>query len=506
MQIWAVAKHTIAEGVRMKIALVFLLFIGLVVLGLPFSISGDSTMTGAVQAFISYSLNATGLLLGMLTIFLSRSISDEFINHQIFLVVTKPIPRWQYVVGKWLGILLLTSMLLAAAGVSIRVMEYVIQRLYIRSHWVLDEKRSYKPKTPDQEFDASELRNEVLVSRHATPVKLPNFADDAELEYKKNLEEGRYANIPNLKPETEKQQLVTKYEARWRIVGPNEYRAFEFENILCDRSAGNEIQLRYKANVSGYPPDEVFRAMWRFGDPYKGTKVYEQPVRHIISRFHTIRVPADAVADDHTLLVTFYNSNPYPGEPQFPNVQEFRKSDGLEVLFVVGSFSGNLFRLIFLEFCKLSFLSALAVLMASLFSYPVACLCSFTSYIVAGAKGFFLEALNLSAESSTTLLSATKDLYGQIVRIFSGGADLNKLITAVKEFAIECIIAVLGIISLVLPDLSRFDAVEVLVTGRNVGLAWVLQGFGELVVLETFILLGIAIFFFYRREVAELSL
>jgi len=501
MQIWAVAKHTIAEGIRMKIALIFLLFIGLVVLGLPFSITGDSTMTGAVQAFTSYALNATGLLLGMLAIFLSRSISDEIISHQIFLVVTKPIPRWQYVVGKWLGILLLTSSFLVAAGVCIGGMEYVIQRLYVRTHWV-----DGKPATPDQEFDAAELKNEVLVARHATPVKLPNFADDAELEYKKNLEDGRYANVPDFKPEAEKEQLAQKYEARWRIVGPNEYRTFEFENILCDRSPGNEIQLRYKPNITNYAPDEVLRAMWRFGDPYKGTKVYERPVRHIIARFHTIRVPAAAVADDHTLLVTFYNSNPYPGEPQYPNVQEFRKSDGLEVLFVVGSFGGNLFRLILLEFFKLSFLSALAVLMASLFSYPVACLCSFTLYIVAGMKSFFLEALNLSAESNTTFLSATKDLYAQIVGIFSSGTDTNKLITAVKEFAIESIIGILGIISWVLPDLSHFDAVEVLVTGRNVGLAWVLQGFGELVVLETVVLLGIAIFFFYRREVAELSL
>ena len=43
-------------------------------------------------------------------------------------------------------------------------------------------------------------------------------------------------------------------------------------------------------------------------------------------------------------------------------------------------------------------------------------------------------------------------------------------------------------------------------TGRNVGLAWVMQGVAELAILKTIIILGIAIFFFYRREVAELSL
>ena len=72
-KIWAVARHTIAEGIRMKIALVFLALVGTVVLGLPFSIEGDASLTGAVQSFLSYSLTATGVLLGILTIFMSRS-------------------------------------------------------------------------------------------------------------------------------------------------------------------------------------------------------------------------------------------------------------------------------------------------------------------------------------------------------------------------------------------------------------------------------------------------
>ena len=46
---------------------------------------------------------------------------------------------------------------------------------------------------------------------------------------------------------------------------------------------------------------------------------------------------------------------------------------------------------------------------------------------------------------------------------------------------------------------------ETLVNGRNVGLVWVLQGITELAVVKTLILLGLAILFFHRREVAEVS-
>ena len=113
--IWTIARHMIAEGIRMKLALVFLALIGLVVVGLPFSITGDSSLTGSVQSFLAYSLHATGVLLGLLTIFLSRSMADELVGHQIFLVMTKPVPRWQYVLGKWVGITTLTATLCEAS-------------------------------------------------------------------------------------------------------------------------------------------------------------------------------------------------------------------------------------------------------------------------------------------------------------------------------------------------------------------------------------------------------
>ena len=132
------------------------------VVGLPFSASGTGSLTGAVQSFMSYGLCATGLLLGILTIFMSRSLSDELVNRQIFLVMTKPIPRWQYVVGKWLGITVLNAAFLICAGLTIYGMVHYIKR----THPPIDER-----------FDAAELANEVLVARHSLPCKPPNFAD-----------------------------------------------------------------------------------------------------------------------------------------------------------------------------------------------------------------------------------------------------------------------------------------------------------------------------------------
>lgn len=456
----------IAEGIRMKIALVFLLLLGMVVLGLPFAITGDSSLSGAVQSFMSFSFTATAVLLSILTIFLSRSLSDELVNRQIFLVMTKPVSRWQYVVGKWLGITTINFVFLAASGLII----------YGMVHYI---KATHPPI--DARFDLPELNNEVLVARHASKYQLPNFRVDAEAEFDRNMEEGRYDDHADFNKEKEIERIVRKNEARWRIVPPDNMRTFNFSNLLVDRSEGHFIQLRYRTNVTRYPPDEIFRASWRFGDPYRGATVRDAPVRHRVDRWHTIRVPTDVVAPDNTLTVTFFNHNPYEGEPQFGNVFEFRKSQDVSVLFVVGSFEWNMVRLLALMFCKLAFLGAVGILMTTVFSFPVACLGSFTVYVLAAGLSFVMDGLDQLSD------------------------DYAGMFSSVGEFLAQSTVYLLTLAKFVLPDFARFDAVESFVNGQNVGLVWVLQAVGEVALLKTGIVLGLAVLLFHRREVAEIS-
>lgn len=451
----------------MKIALVFLVLLGMIVLALPASISGDSSVTGAVQSFMSYSLSATALILGMLTILLSRSLSDELVNRNIFLVLTKPIPRWRFVLGKWLGMTLLNAAFLTFACVAIYGMVHFI----IRTHPPIDDR-----------YDEKELQEQVLVARHAIKTTVPDFTKPARAEFEKNREEGRYVNAVDLDPEKEISRLAKKYEARWRVVGPLGSRVFRFENVLCDRSPDKTIQLRYRAEVSGYAPDEIFRAWWRFGDRSNGAHVYDRPVRHVIGRGHTIRVPANCVAPDNTLTVRFFNENPFPGERQHNNIIEFRKSGEVEVLFGVGSFEGNFFRLALLMISKLMFLSAVALLMTTVFSFPVACLTSFTVYVLAGARSFLADALDWS----------------------SAGQDAS-MFDSFREFLIQSITYLYGMTQWVLPDFGRFDAVESFVNGHNVSLVWVLQAVAEVALLKTAVVLGLAALLFHRRELAEVS-
>ncbi len=464
--VWAVARQMVAEGVRMRIALVFFGLVALLLLGLPFSIEGDSSLTGAVQSFLSYSLTGTGVLLGILTIFLSRSLSNELVNQHVFLVMAKPVPRWQFILGKWLGMALMNFVFLGFAGLAV----------YGMVHWI----RRIHPPINDR-FDKIELENEVLVARHGLKPKLPDFAKPAEREFQQNLEEGLYANVPDFDASEERERLLQKHEARWRVVGPRDTRVFDFENVLCDRSPGKEIQIRYKTEVSRFPDDEIFRAVWSVGDPSKGTPVYDASVRHVVGRRHTLSVPADTVASDHTLVVQFFNQNPFKGEPQFGNVIEFRRSDEVEILFVVGSFEGNLFRSLVLIYCKLLLLGAVALLAAAVFSFPVAAMFAFSFYILAGSRAFLGDALDMASDDTLSLFSST------------------------REFAVRTITYVYIALCRLIPNFAYFDPVETFVNGRNVSLVWVLQALSELVLVKTSIVLGLAMLLFHRREVAEIS-
>ena len=69
--IWAVATNSIKQALRMKIAAVFvvLLIVLLPVMGV--SMTGDGTLKGRLQTFVSYGLSLTSFLLCLLTIVVS---------------------------------------------------------------------------------------------------------------------------------------------------------------------------------------------------------------------------------------------------------------------------------------------------------------------------------------------------------------------------------------------------------------------------------------------------
>lgn len=456
-KLWAVARHTISEALRMKLAVFFIVLMALGFWGATQS-QGDGTVSGRIQSFLVYSMTAIAVLLSLLSIFLSRSLSDELVNKQIMMLMTKPIARWQFLLGKWLGIVLLDAGILVVTGLGIYGTVYYLSK-----------------QPPLNELDERRLEHEVLTARHASSFVPPDFTQRARAIYEERLKTGAYDLRKEVDPEEEQAKIRKELEGRWRSVPHGEQRIFFFENVLTDPDPENVLQVRYKAKAIGYPPDEIVRSRWVAGSARDDTVLYAQNRRDVVDRYHTMTLPADVITDERTLSVLFQNFNPFPGEPQYRNYLIFEGSDAVEVLFEVGSFEGNLARALFLVQCRLMFLTAVGLLFASIFSFPVATLCSITVYVLAATREFVQDAFRFMITENTAE-TFFKQLFPYLLKVFYT----------------------------IIPNFSHYSGLEMLAEGRNVTLAWVLLGLGKLGLLTAGVLL-LACLLFYRREVAEVS-
>src|SRR4030042_2957264 len=111
--IWAVAINTLREAVRMKTAIIFIILLIVLLPLMGVSMTGDGTLKGRLQTFVSYSFSLTSFLLSLLTIVVSvYSLTSDIQQRQIYTVLTKPIRRFQLLLGKLLGIIMLDVVLL----------------------------------------------------------------------------------------------------------------------------------------------------------------------------------------------------------------------------------------------------------------------------------------------------------------------------------------------------------------------------------------------------------
>ena len=118
--IWSIAKHTFAQCVRMKLAAAFVVLLAAALLALPTQMTGDGTLAGQIRAFLAYGTGISMLLLSAMTIFVGASlVSDDIRTRQIFSIAVKPVARWQYVLGRWAGLVMFDAVLLALACTAI---------------------------------------------------------------------------------------------------------------------------------------------------------------------------------------------------------------------------------------------------------------------------------------------------------------------------------------------------------------------------------------------------
>ena len=462
-RIWSISRLTIAEAIRKKVAIIFIVTMLAVLITLPFVMRGDNTLNGRVQTFLAYSLSTLSFLLSVLTVLLGcGSVALEIKSRQIHLTGTKPVPRWQILFGKWLGIVVLDLVLLAAGTAGVYATAKYLATL---------------PGTNPE--DKYVLHNEVLTARAGIPMKVPDFTAEVERRFQARREEGRVPSEDPVTVEQIKRDIELALRRDYLAVSHLESQVWEFSNLLVKRQPGEFIHLRYKLSVAPLPPREVLDYYWIVGDRAKGTMELGLPRRDKVNIYHELPIPVELVAEDGTLRAELVNQNPEQPEWTYRAVVSFSEEDKPLLLYRIGTFGGNLLRASAIIFCKLMFLAAAGVCASTFLGFPVACLVCLILFLAAAVSGFILESLDL----------IPKWRY------------IDEPLEYVGWFFRPLGLAVYRIV----PQLSKFNPVPTLVDGRAVTVLWVIDSIGKLVLLRVTILGLLAYVLFQRRELADTS-
>jgi len=374
----------------MKTAVVFIILLIVLLPAMGVSMTGDGTLKGKLQSFVSYGLSLTSLLLCLLTIVVSiYSLTSDIQQRQIYTVVTKPIRRFQLLSGKLLGIILLDVALLTFFSAIIYAVIVYTPKFYsadqTEREQVNNEFFTARASLTPPEVDVTQ---EVLdtCNRLEKTGQLPQHILDDKVSRQNYIEE-----------------LTQRIKLGKRAVAVGRELVWEF-NSIKPLDPNQSLFIRFKYDVSVNPPDLQVIGRWFAGDDRQvkyGAKV-ETPIytfdrKDLIRTFYEIEVPADAVAADGYLAVGFLNV------PLNNTVVIFPPTDGLEVLYKADTFTANFLRSVLLILFRLIFLAVLGILASTFLSFPVAILFCLAIFFTGTISGFCLESFDFLSKNLSSV-------------------------------------------------------------------------------------------------------
>jgi len=451
-RIWAVAKNTIRQAVRLKTVAFLVLALLVVLLLMGKNASGDGTLKGRLQTFVSYSFSLTSLVLSVFTIGLTvYSLTNDIKQKQIFTVLTKPIRRSQLLLGKLLGVFILDFILLAIFSCTIYAVAALTPRFINPS-----------------EQELNRAQNEFFTARmKLTPQKI-DVSEKVREMYQEMKKSGKLQQkFPNMSQEAIIRVLTWRQEQWTRAVAPGRELIWEFQNVKPLEDA-QSLFLKYKYDVSVNPADLKVSGVWFVGDLRQiqygakvQTPVYEFARKELIRTYYEEEVPSNVVTDDGYLAVGFLS-------PPLNTTTILFPEDHLQLLYKADTFTANFIRASLLILLRLAFLACLGIFAASFLSFPVALLLCLAVFTTAHLSGFVMEALNPATHDVGLLYSYT----------------IKPLIHLMPQF-------------------DKFSPAKFIILAQLITWKFLAEAFAMLVCIKSFLLIILSLCIFRFREVAK---
>jgi hypothetical protein len=378
-QVLSVAYTVVKEASRTRVSLVFIVVLLVVLPLLPLGLDAESPLRYQLQTFISRSMGLTFLVAACMTLFLScATVAFEIRDRQIWQLVTKPLSRFNYLLGKWVGVLSVNLILLLVSGISIFTFVQYLRERPVASGL-------------EGQLDAMAVQNEVLTARVS---RLPSYdvLDPAQVNARTEqiiTRTPELAAMPEVPLETIRQiqsDLQEGYLLGQRTIPPaGGLRTYRFTGLdRVTRDAQSILTLRYRFHILRSDEHETFPATFFINEnPNLAVRRTYVPTMS-----HVLPIPTSMIRDDGTLVVTVRNEYVPGPQQQGYGAINFELKD-FELMYSVGSFEFNFLRAVLINWIKLAFLAMLGVSCATFLNFSVSCLLSFTIF-AAGLLGPFL--------------------------------------------------------------------------------------------------------------------
>lgn len=482
----AIARNVLDEAVRMKISLVFIVILILGLALLPSMLDASQPLRYRVQSFLQYATGGFFWITAVLIVLFSvATVTFEQRDKVIWQTMTKPVKAWEYVLGKWVGVVSLAAALLATCGAGTFLFTE-----HLRSQPAVGE-RADAAFVTDEPGAISEdrfvLETQVLVARETRRIK-PREFDRAQLEktateeIRKALREemALYSNLSGAEREAELTRRVDEMmragldslQKGYRSIGPGATsETYVFEGLEAARRADRPLILRYKIDAGSNAPEDVYTLTFAFSGGYATS------ARINLGQFQKLELLPAVVQDDGTVQLRILNGR-VEGTSIIPNANTVTfPPDGLELSFAVSSYRPNFARVVFVLWVKLAFLAMLGIAGGTFLSFPVASMVAFGAFFAAESSMYLTRALDNFA---------TADREGKIL-------ILNTIIANIA-----------GVVAGVFRTYGQLNPTKRLVEGVLLSWGDVAQGTAVLG-LWTLIFFAIGAYIFRRRELAMYS-
>ncbi|MCA9302976.1 MAG: hypothetical protein KC996_02530, partial [Phycisphaerales bacterium] len=308
--ILAIARNVLSEALRMKISLVFIILLILLMATMPMVLDPDQTLRYRVQSFLRYSTGISFWLIALLVVFFgAATVTFEQREKVIWQTMTKPVAAWQYVLGKWLGVVSLAAVLLGVSTTGAFVFTQ-----YLRAQTAEGEIAPYVSNnelgiSPDRLM----LETQVLAARRSiypvVPFSLndPRFDEELaqEIESQRQLQGEDYNPAGWIRDGMRKKLFTDAVAAYWAIDPATEgYEEFTFYGLGEAKRKGLPLTFRYKINAEGNPPDKFYALTFVMED----SSMIHSP-RTGLGFSHTQSISPDFINDRGLLRMQILNGD-----------------------------------------------------------------------------------------------------------------------------------------------------------------------------------------------------